>query len=145
MANTRSINSSCIKSSNGSIISVTENGKRFMIKNKDRNTIQIIHVDGCAIANNAIRCDYIIIENNMLCHIIELKGKNISHALAQILATINHFNGTLFSDVDDLRCYIVCSGAPAMSASNGAKKLEFARKTGIIPMIKCGCIELIAT
>jgi hypothetical protein len=144
MANTSVIHTSCIKSSNGSIISVSENGKRFVINNKYKKTIEIIHVDGCAITNNAIRCDYIIIERNTLCHIIELKGKNISHALAQLSATINHFNGMLFSATDKLRCYIVCSGAPAMSASNGAKKLAFFTKTGINPIIKCACIELIA-
>lgn len=145
MANISSINSSCINSSNGSIISVSENGKCFRVMNPKRNTIQIIHVDGCAINGNASRCDYIIIERNQLCHIIELKGKDISHALAQILATITYFKGKLFSATDVLQCYIVCSGAPAMSASNGAKKLAFKRQTGINPMIKCGSIQLIAT
>lgn len=144
MANISFISSQCIASESGSIVSASEKGKTFRIKNPSHNVILKIHVDNCVIKGNTNRCDYIFIEKSYMCHIIELKGRDISHAFIQLRETINTLKGSFFTSGDTLKCYIVSSAAPAMSASNGAKKLNFIKQTGVPVIIKNRLIELTA-
>ena len=70
------------------LIKVEEKGKEFIIDNASQSSVCQVDVDGC-LRISGPRCDYLFeVRNNEEVYYVELKGKNISHALEQILNTM---------------------------------------------------------
>ncbi len=126
----------CVESCSGSIISVCENHKRFVINNKTKKNIVKIKIDNCVITGSEIRCDYAFVEvDNNIYHLVELKGRDVDHAIKQLENTYKLLIGNLFTRTDIVRRYIICSSTPSASSSNGARILRH-KKQGVLLMIK---------
>ena len=84
----RRIDEHCIEKISYKKIVLKENRSTITFENPRTLEVEKIKVDGCAI-KNSIKCDFMLIPENLPEHYIELKGKDIKHALQQITETIN--------------------------------------------------------
>lgn len=86
----------CSRVSENPIITVSENGRGFVLKNPNRLQVKKTKVDGCLFTDNREKCDYCFeIGNAAYCVIyVELKGSNIEKAYQQICSTIQHLSTT---------------------------------------------------
>lgn len=102
----------CRETSSQKIFSFRENRSLLTLDNTNGVVSTKIHVDGCEIDDDGIRCDYLHTTNDLEIY-IELKGQDIEHAIKQIERTI-----TLLS-LDKIRqlkrSYIICTRSPMSS------------------------------
>ncbi len=102
----KSIPFNCISVKNDKIISFKENKSCFRFINPEQKKVKCILVDGCAITDG-IRCDHLLIDANDTEHFIELKGRDIKHAVEQLKASIMQLSanrGMKYSFVVSTRC-----------------------------------------
>ncbi|MGA9768901.1 MAG: hypothetical protein WBV94_07670 [Blastocatellia bacterium] len=93
-------------------IVVKAEGRKFTIRNPKKRTIKKVHVDGCLIADDRKRCDFLF-EIGQVCHCViylELKGSDIEYAFQQLVLTMKY----LASRHQKLKkvCHIVSSRVP---------------------------------
>ncbi|OLT62415.1 hypothetical protein [Moorena bouillonii] len=70
-------------------IVLKEKKSKLTFENHNKDKILVIKVDGCAIRDNeTLRCDYALVCSNGLEIYVELKGRDIPHAVKQIESTI---------------------------------------------------------
>lgn len=95
------------------IISIEENGKKYIGKNSNSKITRTIRVDGCLINDSSSnKCDYILLnEDDKIVFFIELKGCDIKHAAVQITETIKKL-GIELSEYGTFLARIVCSECP---------------------------------
>lgn len=110
-------------------IKVEENGKKAVFCNESRRAIAKVQFDGC-VRKNAEACDYIVIDESIGYVLVELKGKDVEKALAQINSSVDFIqkNKVLSGKFGAL---IVCSGvkrSPAFTTLHQRLKSEFAKK-----------------
>ena len=114
------------------IVTVSENKRKFTILNSSSLQINKVEVDGCYITSGS-KCDYLfeIINKKDITDVyyVELKGKNIEHAIKQLEATIIYCK-PIHKDIKK-ECYIVASRVPKSSTSAQNFKKEFKRKHNI--------------
>ena len=133
----------CNELTNNSEVVVRENKREFRIKNKSRKyNINKVKVDGCFIKDRR-RCDYLfeILQGTKIEKVfyVELKGKDLSHAIEQLEATIEYCR--------DIHCkyskeaYIVTSKVPDGPESQNLKK-KFKDRNGFLLKIKANSIEV---
>lgn len=72
-------------------VSVSENKKKYLLHNDDNRTIASFLVDGGMVTEETVvKCDNFIMDiTKKNAVFVELKGKDLSHALMQILTTIS--------------------------------------------------------
>ena len=110
------------------IVTVSEKGRKFTIQNSSSLEINKVKVDGCYITSGN-KCDYLfeIINKNIIqVFYVELKGKDIEHAIKQLTATVAHCK--LIHKEIKKECYIVASRVPKSSTSTQNLKKEFKKK-----------------
>ena len=121
-----SIPPECIEARTDSKISLKEKKCRSQIvfQNDTRREILVITVDNCAIKEGD-RCDYLITDSggNPTEHYVELKGRNVKHAVEQIKATIEK----LSRDSRKLlkNCWIICTQNPLDNTQVQRFKVKF--------------------
>lgn len=96
----------CIFIRNDKVISLKENKSCFRFLNPDQKEVKCIVVDGGAITDG-FRCDHLLIDANKMEHFIELKGRDIPHAVEQLEASIQQLssnNGFKYSFIVSTRC-----------------------------------------
>ncbi|NEO98798.1 MAG: hypothetical protein F6K58_08995 [Symploca sp. SIO2E9] len=105
-------------------IVLKENQSKITLKNPKGLDILVITVDGCAI-KEGLRCDYVVIPNLDSEIYIELKGRDISHAIKQLENSIK----ILSDDSKKKRkiCFIISSRCPKMSTEIQKFKKNFKR------------------
>ena len=91
------------------IIAVSENTRKFEIRNDNSRSVNKVRVDGCLIDDNRERCDYLF-EIDKLVIYVELKGSDIQKAYNQLIATIGYCKHR--HDKIAKECYIVASRVP---------------------------------
>ena len=104
--------SKCREASSNKIYTFKEQRSSLTLINKDQVASVKIHVDGCEIDDNGIRCDYLHLAKEIEMY-IELKGQDLAHAMDQIIRTI----GLLSKDVRNQAkiSYIICTRSPLTS------------------------------
>jgi hypothetical protein len=113
----------CIEECSDSYVKFVD-GRRFVtVDNTEREVLAKIRVDGCAI-KNGMRADWVV-EKEGRAIIIELKGRDIEHAIKQVFATAEFWKS-------EKRCQyfaalIVGRQFPRASASIQLKQQRFAR------------------
>jgi hypothetical protein len=117
------------------ILSKKENKRKATLKNNSQIQINEVQVDNCLIKNGN-RCDFLWeICSKKTSIYIELKGKDLSHALTQIESTINfciqNYNHLHFKKI----AVIILSRYPQEDSSIQIKKRNF-KKRGIKLEIK---------
>lgn len=98
-------------------VTCEENKKRYNLINKNLYKITVYHMDGGIVHNepNANKCDYLYGVNDTLhptAIFIELKGRDIPHALEQVKSSITNFAHCFH----DHRIYarIICKSVPRL-------------------------------
>lgn len=113
----------CRIKDNRSILVFEEKGRKLTLTNRNSLETIRIKVDGCEINDHSMRCDFMLIINDLHQDIyIELKGTDLSRAKEQILATKQKLGSNTES-----KAYIVCSRVPKSGTDNQNIKRELRR------------------
>jgi hypothetical protein len=105
----------CIQTVYDSKPRVEENGRKAVFLNPGRVPIKKVQVDGCLIADNTLKADYIVSMPGVVDVIVELKGKDIFHAKDQLVATLPFWKAyPPFSE--KIAGLIICSRSPMSSS-----------------------------
>ena len=123
---------SCNECDNRAIFARKENKRSFRVKNSSKRYINEVRVDGCLIKSGK-KCDWLYeieCQNTNEIFYVELKGKDLNHALEQILETIDYCNRVHNHNSCKKRAYIVLSRYPKEDSSIQKKKKEL-NKRGI--------------
>ncbi len=110
---------------------------KFRLNNPNKLKIRVIQVDDCVIKQGT-RCDYLVILPNSLEIYIELKGKDIKHAVKQIEVSIKQLTSS-FSDKK--LCFIASTTCPLTSPQIQKFKKKFKRDYNATLTIKNGEIS----
>lgn len=112
------------------VISRTENGRTFRIRNAGRGKVAVVRVDGCLIRDGE-RCDYLFeLGDDRHCAVyVELKGADIAKAVRQLEATMaqlteRHRRATRV-------CHVVASRVPRAGPAIQILKRGFYRSHGV--------------
>ncbi|WP_146140343.1 hypothetical protein [Alsobacter soli] len=103
----------CTSFSDNTRIKVEECGRKAVILNSERKQYIIVRYDGCVIKNQKA-ADYIIRNNNVGNLIVELKGKNVEHAVDQVIATADKIKNANNEEIL-LGALIVCTQFPRIN------------------------------
>ena len=96
---------------------VCEAGGREMIFTKPvGRRASKIKVDGCVIKNKTA-CDYLVYDWKGRYHFVELKGRDVEGAFAQLAASISYFFPS--GAPKKFWCFIVCTKSPPNSLPSG--------------------------
>lgn len=103
----------CTRITRDKLVAVSENGKSFVLDNKNLDQVAVVSVDGCAITEG-VRCDYLYGLEVAGEIFVELKGSDIRHAVNQISRSVS-----LLSEQNHSRRVgvIVASRVPKMDTS----------------------------
>lgn len=107
---------------------------KFCLENPKQKEIRVITVDDCVI-KEGIRCDYLIILPDAKEIYVELKGKDVKHAVQQIEASIKQLTSN--SSAEKL-CFIVSTRCPIISPQIQVIKKTFFKKYQAKLFIKNG-------
>lgn len=121
--------------SNDSLITCEENGRKFVLENKNKDLVNKILIDNCVIKGTQIRCDYLLeitsdptlanrnSKSRKLAIYIELKGSDIKHAVEQLKNTIK----LLTDNHKDYKkkSYVVSSRVPSSAVDIQKIKVAF--------------------
>ena len=131
----------CTEESTGSTITVRARGRFAAFRNSDRAKIKKIDVDCWMPSNVTVKTDYIVCKPGMVDVFVELKGKDIDHAVEQILATAAKWK-VLPVCATRLGAVVVFTRSPKRSAALDNMKLKmFQKHRTWIEMDKCGAKE----
>ena len=79
----------CVEISSVSNLKFEEFGRKVIIENPDKVEHLRVKIDGCVIKNGE-RADWLVSRPGFASVIIELKGRDVTHALEQVEATLAH-------------------------------------------------------
>jgi hypothetical protein len=88
MSNPDPLLRACTEELNDSRITVRRDGRRATFDNAERTIIKRIDVDCWIPSTASVKADYILSKPAVVDVIVELKGKDIAHAVGQITATL---------------------------------------------------------
>lgn len=93
-------------------ITFTENKSSITISNSNKRELTVNCVDGCKITEG-IRCDWLLVDNETQREVfIELKGKDVSHAVDQLKASIDILSK---GRRETKYGYVICTRSPLNS------------------------------
>jgi hypothetical protein len=102
----------CRVTSKNKIFAFKEQRSELALKNIDEVESTKVHVDGCEINDEGLRCDYLHLAKNVEFY-IELKGQDLIHAMKQLERTIGMLGA---KNKEQKRvCYIICTRSPLAS------------------------------
>jgi hypothetical protein len=84
------IDPSCVQIVKHSKIKMEESGRKAIFLNPYNDEYTLIRVDGCVV-KSGLRADWVIISNANNQVFVELKGKDVAHAIEQLESTIELF------------------------------------------------------
>jgi hypothetical protein len=84
----------CTEETRSPRVTVKANGRAATFLNLERTTVKKVDVDCWLQSTSEVRSDYLLTKPAIVDVIIELKGKDIDHAVAQILATLSRWRAT---------------------------------------------------
>jgi hypothetical protein len=120
----------CTEELNDSKITVKRDGRRATFDNADRATIKRIDVDCWIPSTGTVKADYVVSKPGVVDIIVELKGKDIAHAVEQIVTTLSKWkNAPPFSR--KIGGLIVFTRCPMRSADTGDMKKRLLRQHGL--------------
>lgn len=112
----------CIEISSNKIITCSENNRKMYFHNPSELEVMKIHVDGCQINDDSIRCDYLVI-GNAIENYIELKGQDVNHAVGQLCNTIDKLSADKRKSTK--RCFVISTRCPLSSTQIQVIKKKF--------------------
>ena len=123
----------CRETSDNKVFVFKEQRSTLTLNNTNQVASTKVHVDGCEINDDGIRCDFMHLAKGIEMY-IELKGQDIPHAIEQIERTI-----ALLS-VDAKKCkkiaYIICTRSPLSSTQIQIYGRDFKKKHNATLIVK---------
>ena len=117
-------------------ISVKEKKKVYSARNKNKKTVCLIQVDDCLIKEGN-KCDYLLLNcDSKISYFIELKGKDMLHAVEQIDRSIHLLRNKISEYAVNARIVLTKVYPPDLK-SNKYKKLERKLKEYKGTLLKC--------
>ena len=107
---------------------------KFRLDNPKKLKIRVIQVDDCVI-KQGVRCDYLIILPDNLEIYVELKGKDVEHAVQQIESSIKQLTENLSAEK---LCFVASTRCPINSPQIQKLKKNFKRSYNAKLTIKNG-------
>ncbi|UCZ56530.1 hypothetical protein LGV61_12490 [Desulfurispirillum indicum] len=137
----------CVQVIAGQRIVFKENNRSFCLLNAQRVVIRKVHIDGCLIpqSDRQRACDYgAWIDSQSKAYFIELKGKNIQHAVRQIIASINFVQQNHMEECEGkaLEAVIVSSKNHAPNLKQSPDYIKLKSMLHQKPHIKTNYLEL---
>lgn len=105
-------------------IVLKEKKSQIIFYNKNQKKIKKIIVDGCVLTEG-LRCDYLLIDDFGIEHFVELKGRNIKHAVEQITTTIESISSNPKETKKE--AFVVSSRCPLINSEIQTYKLKLKR------------------
>ena len=118
-------------SDNRSLVKVEEKRSSILFENVSEKKVSLYNIDGCIIKSGQ-RCDkMLLIDDFSECHLIELKGRDVEHAMDQISATIST-NKVFLSEFQQLNGWIISTkvSTPAIRSTKMQKLKKLLKVTG---------------
>lgn len=109
------------------LLVLEENKRKCVFVNPRGNLLTKVIVDGCQITEG-VRCDYLVLDASQNEYFVELKGKDIPHAIEQLESTIRQLS--IRKEVLKT-AVIVASRHPSNDTSLQRAKAYFKRKYGV--------------
>jgi len=126
-------------------IVVEENRRKATFINVERAWYEVTQVDGC-LCHNEEAADFVVSKENVGAVVVELKGRDVPHAVQQVLATAAFWRKHR-PDCRVLAGLIVCRARPSYSTSVQRAQAKFAKvfrgPLHIVPKNKDLCLELV--
>ena len=121
----RNVQNVCATETTDSNIKFEERRSAIVFQNPLRLAFKKVQVDGCVL-KDGLKCDHLLCSSDELEErFVELKGSDVSHAIAQLRTTIQK----LGEHDDNRHAYIVCTKvAPKISTEIQKAKKEFKDK-----------------
>jgi hypothetical protein len=121
---------SCTRTKTGSKIKVEAHDRKAVFDNSARAEIKIVNLDCRLAGDTSPKADHIVSKPGVVDIVVELKGKDIDHALEQILATYAKWKivPPISKQIGGL---VVFSRSPDRSAGLEDKKKRFLQTYGI--------------
>lgn len=106
----------CTKTTKNKIIPVSENKCTLTVNNPEQREIKKIQVDGCLLAENDEKCDWLLTTElpSKKALFIELKGSNVDKAVSQLKSTLKKTEPT-FDEYKKI-CRVVSTKSPLSSS-----------------------------
>ena len=133
----------CVSEKSDRVVPIRDVGRKINIVNRSNFILQIIKYDGCEVSG-VEAADYLVRIPSVSDHIIELKGRNIEHALDQISSTIERLRvaNELMSEIFGA---VSCKQVPKSGCAILKKRESIKRKYGVDVAISSSkihyCIE----
>ncbi|MEK7255854.1 MAG: hypothetical protein AAB316_13980 [Bacteroidota bacterium] len=117
----------CSECNRNAIFIASEKKSKYVLNNPLKREACKIRVDGCAIANIEVnKCDYLFLScDTSISFFVELKGKDLSHAIDQLDRSIDHFLPVLGGFAVNARAVLSRVQTPDLRT---AKYLHFRKK-----------------
>lgn len=121
-----SIEADCQERRTDSNIKLSERGRKAIFLNPHRHELILTTVDGC-VMKNELAADFVVEKQNVGAVVVELKGRNVEHAVKQIMATalLWRDRGLITAKFGSL---IVCSQFPSVSTSVQKAQADFSKR-----------------
>jgi hypothetical protein len=130
MSNPDPLLHACTEELNHFKITVKRDGRRATFINAERALIKCVDLDAWLSVAGTARADYIVAKPQVADVIIELKGKDITYAAEQIVATLNKWKAAPpFSK--KIGGLVVFSRCPMSAADLGDMKKRLLRQHGL--------------
>lgn len=129
---TKKLPTKCIRSTSAKRVKINgEHNRSATFVNEAQEDFREIRVDGCLIPKG-LAADWILCKASVGDLIIELKGRDVGHALKQVSATLAHWSTHKErSKKSALASLIVCAAQkPQISAQRQRAEREFRRDYG---------------
>ena len=113
----------------GKLIVCEENGKKLTFCNPGNLPVTKHVVDQCKDLRRLLKnkscklCDYIVVDWRNEEHYVELKGRNVEHALKQLESTLEELRST--DSKEDFYCWVIGRGIPSNASKFGPLKEKF--------------------
>lgn len=107
------------------LLVVKERKSKCIFSNPNRHLLTKVIVDGCQITDG-VKCDYLILDHCRNEYFVELKGKDLPHAIEQLEATIQQLSDK--NSIVKKKAIIVSSRNPSNDTSLQRAQKEFKKK-----------------
>jgi len=110
----------------------SERGKRFILKNESNRKVKYVQVDGCLLANEQKKCDFLYeiassdSESIETVFFVELKGTDFSHGIEQLENTVKVLK-EWYRNIANKRAFLVGRGIPSFETKVQKVALRFKR------------------
>jgi hypothetical protein len=124
----------CVDRIAHSRVTVSEKGKTVTFKNPHNLTFEKVRVDGCLVTEGA-RADWIVTKVGVASAVVELKGRDVAHAIDQLFATVDNQKCKELLE-RPVKLLVVCAKYPSFDTMVARAQIR-ARKLGMSLKVVC--------